>query len=60
MLDPTKVREFMDEIEKKQKDVGKVRDQIDEMISEMGMLREDCVEAWDNLQDARDALSRLV
>jgi hypothetical protein len=40
--------------------VGKVRDGLDEKISEMSDLRENCEEAWDNLQRARDALSELV
>lgn len=40
--------------------VAKQRDALDDAISEMEQLREDCREAYSNLQDARDALSRIV
>jgi len=48
------------EIEKRMVCAGKERDKIDELISELESLREDCREAYDSLIDARDALSRLV
>lgn len=47
-------------IDKNMAAVAKVRDKIDDDISEMEMLRENCREAWDDLQRARDALSELV
>ena len=36
------------------------RDKLDELISEMEDLRENCDEAWDHLERARDALSEMV
>ena len=36
------------------------RDKLDELISELQSLRDDCEEAFDALQTARDALSRLL
>lgn len=53
-------RKMVSEIEKRMKAIGKERDRLDNLISEIESLREDCAEAWDNLQDARDALSRQV
>ena len=47
-------------IEKRMKQVAKERDQIDELILELGSLRDSCERAHDALQDARDALSELV
>lgn len=44
----------------RQESVGKERDKLDELIGELRALREDCDEAYDALQTARDALSRLV
>ena len=40
--------------------VAKTRDHLDVVIFELSELREHCKEAWDALQTARDALSRLV
>jgi hypothetical protein len=45
---------------KHQAKVAKTRDDLDEAIGEMVELREHCKEAWDDLQRARDALSRFV
>jgi hypothetical protein len=47
-------------IAKQQEIIGKDRDKLDELISDLVTLRDDCEEAWGSLQDARDALSRLV
>ena len=47
-------------IAKKQAEVAKVRDRLDDAIAEWEELREHCREAHDDLQSARDALSRLV
>jgi len=44
----------------RQKGVAAERDKLDDSIDEMGMLRDNCDEAWNCLQDARDALSKLV
>ena len=40
--------------------VAKERDKLDTLISEAEDLREDCEEAWDHMQRARDALSEMV
>ena len=52
-------RMFIKELKGIQKAVAKERDKLDDAISEMEMLKEDCAEAWDALQEAMDALSRL-
>ena len=48
------------EIEKRQTAVGRERDKLDDLISELEQLRDNCQTAWDDLQHARDALSELV
>lgn len=53
-------KEMEKKVQKQMDAVAKQRDALDDDISEMEQLREDCREAYDNLQDARDALSRLV
>jgi len=40
--------------------IGVERDSLDNAIATLEQLKEDCEEAWDALQEARDALSRLV
>jgi len=40
--------------------VAAERDKLDELISEMQSLRDDCDDAYNALQDARDALSKMV
>lgn len=40
--------------------VAKERDKLDELISEMEGLRENCRTAYDDMQRARDSLSELV
>ena len=40
--------------------VGIERDKLDALIAESEDLREDCEEAWDHMQRARDALSEMV
>ena len=47
-------------IEKHMAKVAKTRDQLDEFISDMQALKEDCDKAYDALIDARDALSEMV
>ncbi len=60
MIAKGQIQKFIKKIETQQSRVAKERDRLDELISEMESLREDCAEAWDSLQDARDAMSRLV
>jgi len=55
-----KTKKWISEIEKRMAGVAAERDKLDELISELGDLREDCDNAWNLLQDARDALSELV
>lgn len=57
-MTPKQYAKFNNILEKQQNKVAKIRDELDNQISEMEQLREDCQEAWDNLGDARDALSR--
>jgi hypothetical protein len=40
--------------------LAKLRDKLDDTIDAAEMLKADCEEAYDDLQNARDALSRLV
>lgn len=50
----------MAQIEKRMKAVADERDKLDDLISDLESLKSDCEEAHNHLQDARDALSRLV
>jgi chromosome segregation ATPase len=60
MLDKIDIENFNKKITEAQARIGIERDKIDELISEMEMLKENCEEAFDNLQRTRDALSELV
>lgn len=51
---------FIRRLEKQMTAIGVERDKLDDLISEASELLEDCNEAKDNLQRARDALSELV
>jgi predicted transcriptional regulator len=53
-------KKWIKQIEMRQKAIAKERDKLDDVISDMEGLREDCDEAWQYLQNARDALSKLV
>ena len=55
-----KTKKMIFEIDRRMKAVAEERDKLDAFISEVSDLREDCDEAWDHLQRARDALSELV
>ena len=48
------------EIEKRMMSISNERDKLDTMIENLTALRETCEKAWENLQEARDALSELV
>lgn len=48
------------EINKRMVAVGKERDKLDDLIGDLEGLRENCREAYDDLQRARDSLSELV
>ena len=55
-----KPKSIKKEIQKRMDAVAKERDKLDDLISEVTDLRDDCEEAWDCLVNARDALSELV
>lgn len=55
-----KVANLLKQIDERMKGVASERDKLDEMISTAEALKEDCENAYDALQDARDALSELV
>lgn len=50
----------IDEINTRMKAVGAERDKLDDLISDLEHLRDNCRSAHDDLQSARDALSELV
>lgn len=53
-------KKIVKEIDKRMKGVAAERDKLDNLIADLSDLREDCDEAWDHLQHARDVLSELV
>jgi hypothetical protein len=55
-----KKSKIIKEIEKHMKAVAKERDALDEFISNLESLEEDCERAYQSLECARDDLSRLV
>lgn len=55
-----KYKQLIAQITKRQTAIGRERDQLDNLIGELETLRSDCQDAYESLQDARDALSRLV
>jgi uncharacterized coiled-coil DUF342 family protein len=60
MATKTQITALMKQIDKRKDAVSKERDKIDDLIGDLQSLKEDCDEAYDALQTARDALSRLV
>ena len=60
MTTKAQINNWMKQIDKRKEAVGKERDKLDDLIGEMESLREDCDEAYDALQAARDALSQIV
>lgn len=59
-MNKRKIESIIKGIDKHMKQVAKDRDKLDDFIGELSSLKEDCDEAWDCLQSARDALSELV
>jgi hypothetical protein len=55
-----KIAQIIKQIEKRRDAVGMERDRLDALIGELTDLKENCEEAWDDLQRARDALSEQV
>jgi len=59
-MNKRKTQSIIKGIDKHMKQIAKDRDKLDEFIDELTSLKEDCDEAHDCLQRARDALSELV
>ena len=55
-----RISTMLKNIEKRRDAVGKERDRLDSMISDLEGLRDCCDTAWEDLQHARDALSELA
>ena len=56
----TNSEETIKQIDIRMQAVADERDKLDELIAELEHLKENCSEAHDSLQRARDALSELV
>jgi len=55
-----KTDKMVSEIEKRMAAVAKERDRLDNLIANVKGLRENCDEAYNHLECARDALSEMV
>lgn len=60
MATKAQINSWIKQIDRRKEAVGLERDKLDDLIGELQTLKEDCDEAYDALQTARDALSRLV
>jgi len=60
MLTKRTARSIVAQIEKHEQKVSQARDDLDEFIGGLENLRYDCEEALEDLNRARDALSRWV
>ena len=54
------IKQIDKQMQKHMEAVAKSRDDLDEFIATLTDLREDCGDAWDHMERARDALSDLV
>lgn len=54
------VLEFCAKIDARLNGLGGERDKIDALLGELETVRDDALEAYDNLVAAREALSRLI
>lgn len=59
-MTPAKIKSMIKGIDKQMAKVAKTRDELDDFIDTLEHLKENCREAHDALQTARDALSELV
>lgn len=59
-MNKRKIESIIKVIDKHMAAVAKERNNLDDFINELDYLKENCREAYDSLQDARDALSELV
>jgi len=50
---------YMKQIQKQKDNFALLQDELEYLIIELEELKENCTEAWDCLQDAQDALSRM-
>lgn len=60
MATKAQINSWIKQIDRRKEAVGLERDKLDDLIGDLQTLKEDCDEAYDALQTARDALSRLV
>ena len=59
-MTPAKIKSIVKGLNNQMAKVAKTRDELDEFIDTLEHLKENCREAHDALQTARDALSELV
>ncbi|WP_407305370.1 hypothetical protein [Acinetobacter sp.] len=59
-MNTRKIESILKGIDKHMAQIAKDRDKLDEFIDELVGLKENCDEAYDHLQRARDALSEMV
>ena len=59
-MDKRTVKSWLKKIEQQRAKVAKTRDGLDDAISEMEGMRDCCDRAYDDLQNARDALSEFA
>lgn len=60
ILDKKAVAKLVRDIDRQMQRIAKERDKLDDIISTANAVLNDCDEARDDLQRARDALSRYV
>ena len=60
MATKKELRYWISALKKSQRGVAKERDQLTVYVDEMESLKEDCDNAWHDLQSAIDSLSEIV
>jgi hypothetical protein len=60
MATKKQIEGWIKQVQKRMDGVAAERDKIDSVLEELAMLKDSCERAYDNLQNARDALSELV
>lgn len=60
MATKKQIEGWIKQLQKRMDGVAAERDKIDDALDELGMMKDTCDRAYENLQDARDALSELV
>lgn len=59
-MDARSIKALDKQIAKRMTAVAAERDRLDDLLATVEQLKDDCADAWNALQNARDALSRLV